>query len=78
MVKRTLGGLLWFVSMWCTYELAIYVAGGPRDPGPSIALAVAALVTIDPIGLFWPRRSDAVPPLSRARDGLERPLASSR
>ena len=54
MVKRTLSGPLWFVSMWCAYELAIYFFGGPRDPGPFIALGVAAFVVVDPLGVIWP------------------------
>ena len=78
MSKRWLAALLWFSVTWFGYEIAWSVAELPRIAGPILAFVVAALVTIDPVGLFWPRRPDAVPPLSRAGDGLEMPLSSSR
>lgn len=59
MVKRMLSGPLWFISTWCAYELAIYFFAGPRDPGPFIALAVAAYVMVDPQRMIWSAASGA-------------------
>jgi hypothetical protein len=53
MSKRALAALLWFAAVWVGYEIVWSVSGIPRMGGPVIAFAVAALVTLDPLALFW-------------------------
>jgi hypothetical protein len=55
MSKRALAALLWFSATWVGYEIVWSLMDVPRLAGPVIAFTVAALVTIDPMALFWPR-----------------------
>jgi len=55
MSKRMLAALLWFAAAWVGYEIVWSVTGLPRMVGPVLAFAVAVVVTIDPLTLFWPR-----------------------
>ena len=57
MSKRSLAALLWFSATWVGYEIVWSMADVPRLAGPVIAFTVAALVTLDPLALFWPRSS---------------------
>jgi hypothetical protein len=61
MSKRALGAVLWFAAVWLGYEVLWSVTGVPRLIGPVVAFAVAAVVTLDPIQLFWPTASDRGP-----------------
>jgi hypothetical protein len=51
--------LLWFAAVWFGYEVLWSVTGVPRLIGPVVAFAVAAIVTLDPIQLFWPEETPA-------------------
>jgi len=51
--KRAVAGLLWFFSIWATYELLWSVVGAPRLIGPILGLVAASLVVVDPTGRFW-------------------------
>ena len=55
MQKRLIAAPLWAIAVLVTYELAWSLVGVPRDLGPVLALAAAAFVGLDPLGLFWPR-----------------------
>jgi hypothetical protein len=61
MSKRALSAFLWFSATWFGYEIAWSLTDAPRLAGPVIAFAVAALVTLDPMALFWPRSSTNSP-----------------
>ncbi len=55
--------------VWFGYEIVWSIAGVPRLVGPIVAFAVAALITVDPAGLFWPRspkRHVTTSPVERA------------
>jgi hypothetical protein len=55
MPKRAIAASLWFAATWVGYEIVWSLTGVPRLAGPVIAFTVAALVTLDPMALFWPR-----------------------
>ena len=55
MSKRAMAAFLWFAATWVGYEIVWSLTGVPRLAGPVIAFAVAALVTLDPMALFWSR-----------------------
>lgn len=55
MSKRALAALLWFSAGWLGYEIVWSVTGIARMGGPILAFSLAAFVTIDPLGVFWPR-----------------------
>jgi hypothetical protein len=59
--KRALAAFLWFSATWVGYEIVWSLTGVPRMAGPVIAFTVAALVTIDPMALFWPRTASDSP-----------------
>ena len=61
MSKRALGAVLWFAAVWLGYEVLWSVTGAPRLIGPVLAFAVAAVVTLDPIQLFWPTTTEGEP-----------------
>ena len=71
MVKRSVVALLWFVAVWCMYDLVAYFAGTPRLLGPVIGAALASFVGVDPLSLFWPggsiRRAPRAEPSCRPR-----------
>ena len=73
MFKRALAAFLWFAAVWVCYEVAWSLTGVPRIAGPIIGFAVAALVTVDPMTLFWPRSTT-----SSAPRGLETQVATPR
>jgi hypothetical protein len=54
MLKRSTAALLWYAMIWVGYEVLWSVTALPRPLGPVIATAVAMLVTVDPLHLFWP------------------------
>lgn len=60
MSKRAVAGLLWFFSIWATFELLWSVVGVPRLIGPILGLVAASLVVVDPTGRFWGRSPLAV------------------
>jgi hypothetical protein len=53
MVKRIAAVPLWFVSIWLTYGLAAYFTGLPESAGAIVGALIAALVFMDPTGVFW-------------------------
>jgi len=55
MLKRALAAFLWFAATWVGYEIVWSLTDVPRIAGPIVAFTVAALVTLDPLALFWPR-----------------------
>jgi hypothetical protein len=57
MSKRALAAFLWFAATWVGYEIVWSLTDVPRLAGPVIAFTVAALVTLDPMALFWTRSS---------------------
>jgi len=59
MLKRSAAALLWYAMIWVGYEILWSVTGVPRPLGPVVAAAVAMLVTVDPVHLFWPRSESA-------------------
>jgi hypothetical protein len=61
MSKRTLAALLWFSATWIGYEIVWSLTDVPRLAGPVIAFTVAALVTLDPLALLWPRSTSGSP-----------------
>jgi len=61
MSKRALVAFLWFAATWIGYEIVWSLTDVPRLAGPVIAFTVAALVTLDPLALFWPRSSSESP-----------------
>jgi hypothetical protein len=80
MFKRALAAFLWFSAVWVGYELVWSLTDVPRIAGPVIAFTVAALVTLDPFTLFWPRAAgtDGTPSRSITRTGLETPVTPAR
>jgi hypothetical protein len=79
MFKRALAASLWFAGVWVGYEIVWSLTDVPRVAGPVIAFTVAALLTLDPLGLFWvrPAKTSAGPSRSVARTGLETPVSPS-
>jgi hypothetical protein len=61
MSKRALAAVLWFAATWIGYEIVWSLTGVPRLAGPVIAFTVAALVTLDPMALFWTRATSGAP-----------------
>ena len=61
MSKRALAAVLWFAATWIGYEIVWSLTGVPRLAGPVIAFTVAALVTLDPMALFWTRSTSGSP-----------------
>jgi hypothetical protein len=61
MSKRALAAVLWFAATWIGYEIVWSLTGVPRLAGPVIAFTVAALVTLDPMALFWTRSASDSP-----------------
>jgi hypothetical protein len=80
MSKRAFAAFLWFAATWFGYEVIWSLTGVPRIAGPVIAFAVAAFITVDPLGLFWPQTDDPdfAPPRATARQALETPVSPSR
>jgi hypothetical protein len=79
MLKRALAAFLWFAATWVGYEIVWSLTDVPRIAGPVIAFTVAAIVTLDPLALFWPRSAATVGARSSAiRTGLESPVTSAR
>ncbi len=72
MLKRTAAALLWFFAGWCFYELAWSLTGIPRPFGPVVGTVLAVFVTVDPLGLCWPRSSRTMHPVTTGdRNGAE-------
>ena len=79
MLKRALAASLWFAAVWVGYEIVWSLTDAPRLAGPVIAFTVAALVTLDPLALFWPRSAGTESVRSSAlRTGLETPITPAR
>ena len=55
MLKRALAAFLWFAATWVGHEIVWSLTDVPRIAGPIVAFTVAALVTLDPLALSWPR-----------------------
>ncbi len=64
MAKRLVAALLWFLVGWCFYELAWSLLAFPRAVGPLFGTALAALVTLDPLAVFWPKSEGQRPQAS--------------
>jgi hypothetical protein len=62
MVKRIVAVLLWFVSVWLTYGLVAYFTGLPENAGAILGALAAAVVFMDPTGVFW-GVTEPVPPM---------------
>jgi hypothetical protein len=77
MSKRALSALLWYSATWVGYEIVWSLTGVPRVAGPILAFAIAALVTIDPWALFWPR-GQAASITSVPKSALEPQVAAPR
>ena len=77
MFKRALAAFLWFAMVWVAYEIVWSLTDVPRIAGPVIAFTVAALVTLDPLALFWPRAASTDDASSRAiaRSGFKTPAS---
>ena len=77
MFKRALAASLWFAAVWVGYEVVWSLTDVPRVAGPVIAFTVAALVTLDPLGLFWvhPAKASGAQSRSIARTALETPVS---
>jgi hypothetical protein len=74
MFKRAFAASLWFAATWFGYEIAWSLTDVPRIAGPFVAFAVAALVTLDPLSLFWPRSAQRDGATSRSiQAGLDSP-----
>ena len=62
MLKRAAAASLWFLATWVGYEIVWSMTDVPRMLGPLLAGAVALIVTVDPLRIFWPvqtkRQSD--------------------
>jgi hypothetical protein len=69
MVKRLVAAPLWLLSMWWGYSLAAYALGLPSDGGIVVGAFAAALVVLDPTGVFWGAKSRASSS-ARPTDGL--------
>lgn len=69
MLKRTASALAWFAAVWVAYEIIWSLSGVPRIIGPIAALAVAALIALDPAALLWARsaRTDEPNPAAIGR-----------
>lgn len=66
MHKRITAAFLWAVTIYSGWELGYGVYGIPREVGPVLALAVAAIVLLDPGSFIWkaagqPRRVAQIP-----------------
>jgi sterol desaturase/sphingolipid hydroxylase (fatty acid hydroxylase superfamily) len=77
MSKRAIAAFLWFAATWVGYELLWSLTEVPRIAGPVIAFTVAALVTLDPLALFWPRavHANGEPSRATARTGFDTPIS---
>ena len=53
MHKRVVASILWAVTIYSGWELGFGVYGIPRELGPILALAVAAIVLLDPGNFIW-------------------------
>ena len=79
MLKRALAAFLWFAATWVGYEIVWSLTDVPRIAGPVIAFTVAALVTLDPLALFWPRPAATEGGRSNPlRTGLKTPVTPAR
>jgi hypothetical protein len=79
MLKRALAASLWFAAVWVGYEIVWSLTDVPRIAGPIVAFTVAALVTLDPLALFWPRSAATEGARSNAlRTGFETPVNPAR
>jgi hypothetical protein len=76
MSKRALAAFLWFAATWVGYEVLWSLTEVPRIAGPVIAFTVAALVTLDPLALFWPRAGhEGTPSRAAPRAGFDSPIS---
>jgi hypothetical protein len=55
MVKRTLAGALWFVTLNSGWSYVMLAWDLPRLPGLVLAALIATMIVADPLGLIWPR-----------------------
>jgi len=79
MLKRVAAAFLWYAMVWVGYEIASSLVGLPRLIGPVLSAAVAMLVVVDPLRLFWPHSEDtADKPFRLGAPSLDRTAANSR
>ncbi len=65
--------------VWVGYEIAWSIAGFPRLIGPILAAAVAMIVVVDPLHLFWPRpEATADTPVGLGVPAFDATAANSR
>lgn len=60
MLKRVIAIPLWFVSVWLMYGLVAYFLGVPDSGGAILGALTAALIGLDPTGVFWGRHDLAI------------------
>lgn len=58
MLKRAAAASLWFLATWVGYEIVWSMTDVPRMIGPLLAGAVALIVTVDPLRVFWPVQTE--------------------
>jgi hypothetical protein len=58
MKKRALASMLWFYSIWYAGAMIASALGISPALGPILGAAAAAIVAVDPRGLFWARPAD--------------------
>jgi hypothetical protein len=58
MLKRVAAASLWILATWVGYEIIWSITEVPRIIGPLLAGAVALIVMVDPLRVFWPVRSE--------------------
>lgn len=54
-MKRTVATLLWGYAFWYLGAFLASTFSAPEVFGPILGIAAAALIAVDPRGLFWPR-----------------------
>jgi hypothetical protein len=79
MLKRVAAAFLWYALVWVGYEIASSVVGLPRLIGPVLSAAVAMIVVVDPLNLFWPHSEHtADEPFHLSAPAHDRTAAKSR
>ena len=56
MKKRLFATVLWFYATWYGWSILADMAGMPGMLGPVVALAVAAVIGLDPMHRIWTKR----------------------
>jgi hypothetical protein len=59
MIKRTVVGLAWFVSVGWGLNLVATLSDIPAWVGTLAAIGIAAFFSVDPFGVIWPRPAES-------------------